>query len=258
MKKIVLFEMRLMHNNEFAEFLSQADGLIKQNSPETLGVATLYPAFSVALENVLATLLVKKGSSKTFQLKQCIQQQNRSFRGIKLQLDSFAHHYNPDVVEAARVVSRQFKKYGNINRKSIIEKSSAISHLVAKITSPPYDALLETLNLTDWVKQLYADNQALKSIFDERANEVSARPSGNVQAARNKATPAYLALVNRINALAEVNGDEVYAPFIDTLNVYASDYITAIRKRKGKRVRKSKKTADGEASVNSEVENKLV
>jgi hypothetical protein len=249
MKKIILFEMRLMHNNEFAEFLSQADGLINQHSPETLGIATLYPAFASALNLVLNTLQVRKGSSKTVQLNKCIQQQNRSFRGIKLHLDSFAYHYNPEVVEAARVVSHLFKKYGNINRKSIIEKSSAITHLVAKITLPPYDAMLETLNLTPWVDQLSNDNKALKSIFDERANEVSSRPNGNVHLARNEAEPAYLALVNRINALAEVNGDEAYALFIDKLNVYANNYIIAIKKGKGRRKKRSEKAAEGEGTT---------
>jgi hypothetical protein len=241
MKQIKLFEMRLMHNNEFSEFLNQVDQLINATTVEKLGISTLYPAFTSSLKNVSIAMQVEIGSSRTLELRICNTKRNRSFRGIKLQLNSLAYHYNPTFVEAARVLSRIFEQYGNLNRKSINEKSSALKHLIEEITSAKYFNYLKTLNLDTWVQQLYNENEALQTVFAARADEISARPDRNVLKARQEAEPAFAAIVNRINALAEVNGSDNYALFIDQLNLYSHNYKTAIKNRK-KRRKERKKT----------------
>lgn len=46
--------------------------------------------------------------------------------------------------------------------------------------------------------------------------------------------PTYTNIVNRINALIEINGEEAYLAFIDKANYYIDYYKTTIAARKGR------------------------
>ena len=55
-------------------------------------------------------------------------------------------------------------------------------------------------------------------LFKQRNTQQSTIETGTTRQARKKADDAYRAVVKRINALIEVNGDESFASLVATLN----------------------------------------
>jgi hypothetical protein len=154
--------------------------------------------------------------------------------GFKRFVESQLNHFDPAVQEAAVRIDRILGQYGDLRHLSYNEESSAITNRNMELKTN-YAADLLKIGATEWFENDDAANTAFATHFGERANEEASRLSGNVRAARALVDPAYYAIVNQVNALALINGETVYAEFIDQVNYYVNYYKSLLAARKGRK-----------------------
>jgi hypothetical protein len=235
MKEIQNFVLAPLRNDAHFQFLNDVDNLIQDTTPEILGIEQHYPAFKTGLGKEDSALKVERGSSQTKLLAAADAFRDQLDRGFEIQVESYSFHWDPNVAEAARRISRIIGQYGDLRSLPYNEESSALGNKMQELQAPDYAADIELLKLTNWVNQIIKANTEFISLFGDRASEQATRASGNVRAARIEVDPAYQAIVKRINALVVVNGEQAYANFIDKLNYYIDYYKNTIALQRGRK-----------------------
>ena len=232
--KLKKIDLHLFRNDEYDQFMSEMNKLFVEFTAETLGIVVQYEQFKVQLNDVESAMKVESGSSQTKLITDADAFRDQLDHGLELQVESYSYHWDQAVAEAARRIGRIISQYGNLRKLSYNEESSAIANKVQELTSATYAPDLELMNLTVWTGKLFDANNAFIAKFSDRANEEASRASSNVRKARVALDPTYTNIVNRINALIEINGEEAYLAFIDKANYYIDYYKTTIAARKGR------------------------
>jgi uncharacterized protein YpiB (UPF0302 family) len=100
-----------------------------------------------------------------------------------------------------------------------------------------HSADVELLALSDWLEQLESENTAFKNLMERRYEESAAKPSVIMKSAREATDRALRALLNQIDALALVNGEEEYEPLIKDLNVVSERSKNLLARGGGKKAK---------------------
>jgi hypothetical protein len=88
-----------------------------------------------------------------------------------------------------------------------------------------YTADAASVGIEQWVTELETRNLAFEALVKERFDETAARTTDIVmKQARAQLDEAYKTIVERINALAVVEGVAAYEAFIKTLNAVIAKY----------------------------------
>lgn len=119
--------------------------------------------------------------------------------------------------EAAKVLAQHIKDYG-IDPKMQLDKETGLLMNFCADLKGKYAAHVTTLGLTEVVTQLDAANQQVNTLIEQRDNEYAARTVGAMKTARAAVDEAYRQLVQVVNALVLIEGEESYANFIDLQN----------------------------------------
>ena len=234
MKKILFFDLHMTQNDEYAQFQTEVLKLIMLQAAVKLGIVTLLPAYESAMELLAKAMQAELGSVITKTITESDAFRDQLEHGFALFTESKLYHYDPAVQAAADRVKRILDQYNDLRRLPYNKESSAITTRNQQLRSN-YAADVETIGGTEWLSHDDAANVEFINHFGDRANEIAARISGNVRDARNKVLDAYEAIITRINALSEVNGDADYAEFIDKVNYYVGYYKDGIAARKGRK-----------------------
>jgi hypothetical protein len=235
MKQILELNLGRLRNDEHFQFMSEVDKLIEKTTTEALGISLVYNQFSSELKSEETALRVEYGSSQTKLIADADLRRDQLIRAFEMQVESLAYHWDPNVVEAARRIGRIVNQYGNLRTKNYNEESSGITHLVQEISTGTYKNDLAIMSLTDWTTQLTKVNDHFMNLFNNRADELATRASGDVSAARKLIDITYKTIVSRINALVIVNGEENFTEFIDRLNYFINYNRNTIAARKGRK-----------------------
>lgn len=141
--------------------------------------------------------------------------------------------------EAAEDVMQSLKDYNISTRDKLIDQTGKTTNLVADFESK-LATQVEKLGLAQLVAKLKAANDSVHSLMVERNTEEGAKVLGALKAARAETDTAYYNLVEKVNALSVVDGDNDYSTFINSVN-------EELKKLK-QTISKTKKTKDGTQS----------
>jgi len=125
------------------------------------------------------------------------------------------------------------ENYGNINRKSYDEQTAAINSMVKDLQTG-YAEDIATLGLEKWVTELAAANEAFEELMQKRYEAEAGKPQYTMKTAREEVDEAYRVIIERIDALIIVNGEEQYAGFVNDLNERIERYNNAVSRRYGR------------------------
>jgi hypothetical protein len=233
MKKILFFDLHSVQNQEFSQFIAEISKLLILYTASKLGIVNLSPAFEAAVEELSRALQAEKGSVYTKTITQSDEFRDQMEHGFALYIESCLYHYDPAVQAAAERIQRILDKYGDLRRLPYNKESGAITNRNTELIGN-YSNDLVTASAMEWINKNNDANNEFINHFGDRANEVAARIASNVRESRIKVQDAYEAIVTRINALSEVNGDADYAEFIDKVNYYVDYYKNTLAARKGR------------------------
>lgn len=178
-------------------------------------MVTAYTAALTAFDDAL------KGSSRNSQSAATIaadELADAAWSGLNAQTKAMLNF----PVAAARTTATEahtiIAKYGNITSMPYNEEYGRMHNLLQDLAALGIEKQKQ-IYIDAWVNELQSGYDAFMEASAARAAEESLRITGLVKQTRTDADIAYRALIERVNALALVNGDTAYAPFIDHVNV---------------------------------------
>lgn len=240
-----------LRNEEHSNFYLDFRMLVAQYTPAALGIELKYPAYQAAFDVETQALNVVQGSVLTDELFLADSGRDETASGLTGTIRSALNHFNPEMRAAAKRLMLLLDTYGNLATKPYDQETASITKLVSDLEGP-YAADVATLGVGGWVAELKARNNAFVSLKNMRYGEDTLKPQQNLKVARQETDTAYRAIVKRINALIEVNGDTAYNGFVTALNQRIEHYQLVLAQRKG---RNAKDDEDGD-TANEEGEKK--
>jgi len=100
--------------------------------------------------------------------------------------------------------------------------------------------------LNEWVAELKAQNTAFNNIKTTRFTEDSNKTSLKMKVERSNVDEKYRAIVKRINALIEINGEAGYKNFVAELNSRITACNNTIAQREGRNAKAAESTKTSE------------
>lgn len=230
-------KIKSSHNNQFRnsehfQFVTEVKDLLTQYR-SILNGTTLAAQFTAcyAGEDEALKKIVKNAATAT--IAEADHTRDVTFRGLADTVQAAVNHYKPAVAAAAKRLKIVFDTYGNLSAKPLNEETADIYNLLQELTGK-YAPDVELLGLTAWAKKLSDDNLAFKNLVKERNNEVSAATQLKMKTCRAATDLVYYVIVERINALIIVNGEEAYREFVNKLNTFIDKYANTIAQRQGR------------------------
>ena len=223
--------MTSLHNNEHAEFHKAIVREIKTNTPASLGIEKLFPAYEAALENELTAIDVENGSRHTTAIEDADIYRDEMHQSLVLETKSKLVSYKPENRDAAAQIKRILDQVGDMRKLPYNQETETIQSLVNQLKENYADEL-ETTGLIEAVNQLDIANKSFNDRFGERVTEVSGRPDGDVKIERVAVDETYRNITDAINGLAIINGDTAYRAFMDKVNYLVDYYKTTLAQRR--------------------------
>ena len=224
MLKIDKMHLAHLRNDAHFQFHTEFRDLVVQHNPETLKISPQFEAYQplYAREDEALKKIVK--SEFTAKIHEADKARDEIYLGMAETNTAALRHFDPDVRQAASRLKIIFDTYGNVTNKPLNEETSAIYNILQELKGK-YAADAESVGLTLWVTELETRNLAFEALVKERFDETAARTTDIVmKQARAQLDEVYKTIVERINALAVVEGVTAYEAFIKTLNAVIAKY----------------------------------
>jgi hypothetical protein len=233
-----------LRNEEHSMFHIDFTKLVTQYTPAALGIELKYPAYQAAFGVETQALNVVRASELTDELLDAESERDNTFSGMAGTVKSAMNHFDPEVRVAANRLKVLFDTYGNLTTKPNDQETASIIKLVSELRGN-YLADATKLSLTGWINELERKNNTFNSLKGSRYDENASKPQQNLKMARQETDKTYKAIVKRINALIEVNGDTAYAGFVTAVNERIENYQHVLAQRQGRNAKDNESDDSG-------------
>lgn len=231
MKKLFIrFNRHNLRNEEWFSFYTEFKNTVEEFTPGALNIEELFAVFLIlyagadeALEKIL-----KSGFTEVMSLLDATR--DSVFRGLADTVKSALNHYEPLKRKAAANLMILFNHYGNLAAKPDTEETSGIYNFLQELRGK-YTADIQTLGLNGWVDELERSNIEFSDAVTERSKESAGKTELIMVNVRKETDRCYLDIIERIESLALINGQEDFKPFIKLMNVIITRYKNLIGRR---------------------------
>ncbi len=216
-------DLHALRNDAHFQFHTEFKELVMGVTPEALKVTSQFDGYMSLYkqEDEAIKKIVKSAISDDIETADRVR--DITFRGLVDANKAVLNHFSAEKTGAAKRLQIVFDTYGNLARKPFDEATSAIYNLLQELTGA-YAQDVKIVGITDWVQELEANNKKLEALMRERYKESAQRSSLVLKEVRVEVDAAYRATTERIDALALVEGGEVYTKFIRQINVIIEKY----------------------------------
>ena len=223
-----------MRNDAHFQFHTYTVEICNEENFDKLNIRALFLPYRDALakEDELLTQIEK--SELTEKIKNADYERDRVYSSVTAIIKTTVKHYNPEVVEAAKRLKIVIDTYGNINKKSYDEQTSAVYNILQELKGK-YAEDVELIRITEMVDELERTNKAVETLIKQRMNETTHKNTDNMKELRGTVDKLYLDIRKRINAAVIIEGEGNYASFINKMNVLIDRYRTLLARTKGKK-----------------------
>jgi hypothetical protein len=222
--KITKLDTTHLRNDAHFQFHTEFRDLVVLHNPLTLKVKPQFDSYLPLYNRVDDALKKIVKSEFTAKIHEADKARDEIYLGIVETNTAALRHFNPNVRQAAERLKILFDTYGNVANKPLNEETSAIYNILQELKGK-YTADVESVGITQWVTELETRNLAFEALVKERFDETAARTTDIVmKQAMAQLDEVYKTIVERINALAVVEGVVAYEAFIKTLNAVIAKY----------------------------------
>jgi hypothetical protein len=144
------------------------------------------------------------------------------------------HHFDPAIRDNASHLNNLLSNYGDLTRAGYDSETADIDSVLTRLGSPEYLPAVQNLGLVGWVTELANQNNLFKSYVDDTSQEQLAKPSVTQRTARHETDEALRRITSRVTALIDLNGPDVYLPFVNEFNVLVNHYNTLVHEHYGR------------------------
>jgi flagellar biosynthesis chaperone FliJ len=148
-------------------------------------------------------------------------------------IESSRHHFDENKRAAAEHLNPLLSQYGNLAAKPYNEETAGIYNFLQELRETYADDV-QTLELREWLDELERNNQEFEQAVLERNRENSGKTDLDLMDIRRQTNRCYLDIVERLEALMLIEGDNNYSVFAKTLNTNIERYKNALAQRRGR------------------------
>ena len=231
--KIKRVDFNQLRNNEHFQCQKEFKTLIENFSPATLKIELLFGDTYIPLYNAEDEALIKI-LKNTFseQRSDADRERDQIFRGVVDTVNAGLNHFDSEVKEAARKLKIVFDRFGNVAQLPLNEETSAIYNLVQEVMENN-SANTEKLGLVPWMDKLKTDNQAYEALVTGGYEEEAAKTELKAKTTRTEVDKVVRRIIERIEALIVIEGEETYTEFVRRLNLIFDRYANTLAQRQG-------------------------
>jgi hypothetical protein len=226
MKRIEIRAIRFsfLNRETHYEYLIVFDNLLKKYPVVMALIEHLLDEYHRLLELEANIVDSSKKSLLTERIKAEDNRIDRIVVSINAAITSALHHFNPEIVNAAKILRERMKNFGTIIAKAY-EGESAIIQLLLRDLQGYLAPQVNTVGITDRVAEL-ADAEALfTQLFAERNAQIASRLQMTLKEIHTLIEPLYRNIIATINAYITINTDTVCVEFINELNEQIKYFI---------------------------------
>jgi hypothetical protein len=230
--KISNFTLLLLRNDAHFQFIADFRDLVTDEGAETLKIAPQFETLTALYQREDEALKKITKSEFTAKIQDADKARDEMFTGMAEITKACLKHYDEAVREAATRLKIVLDTYKHIDKKNLIEQTAAVTNILQELNGK-YAPDVTAVGVGGWAAQLQARNNALNALIKERFDESAARTDIVLKDARLEVDKQYKIIVERINALAVVEGPETYESFIRRLNAIIAKYLSMGLGRRG-------------------------
>ena len=198
-----------LSNEAHYEFMTESNQLFAG----VQGIEPLMSQWNTAYSNEGDAVNFNRKSAITAQMTEADEQRDEAARGLVLLIEANCFHFTPAIKEAASRLKVVTDTYGNIATKTYDAETAAINSLIAEFNATNA-ADVAALNLAQWLGELQNRNNAFASLMAVRYTETAGKTPLRMADARKQAEQANRKIVQRIEALIEINGLEGFTTLV--------------------------------------------
>lgn len=238
MKQIDSFNIARLHLQEDFNFQTR----VRDLALECLTLETdksMVDSYKEAVGALDAALKQSDKNSYTALVAEADAKADKRWSAAYAYAKAMADHPENDVAEAAATLVGIFQKYGILTSMGYDEEYGRYTNLLQDIVALPQETR-ELLQFNPWYEAMDFAVAQFQDFRTQKTKEESTYVVGLAKDARLAADASYKSLVQRVNALVIVMGEEPYAEFIDRLNVMIAEAQALIASRATKSAKAKK------------------
>ena len=237
MKQINSISLERMSNGSHFLFITDTVGLATADAKVKTKVTAELTALQTALKAEDDALALSKANLLSKEIKAIDAERDKHYKALRKAIKFFLSHPDAELVKAAQRLERLLKDY-NIDPKMQLDRETGLLlHLISDLETKSA-ADVTALSLTPVVQAMKQANDKLREVTRARANDRAVQIVGQLKQAQHASDEAYRTLVQKVNALAVVEGEADYADFISKMNEQVKHYKQEV-------LPKAKKKGDG-------------
>lgn len=237
MKHIEPISLEHMSNGSHFLFITDTVGLATADAKVKTKVTAELTALQTALKAEDDALALSKANLLSKEIKTVDAERDKHYKALRKAIKFFLNHPDAELVKAAARLEQLLKDY-NIGPKMQLDRETGLLLNLISDLETKSAADVTALALTPVVQAMKQANDKLREVTRARANDRAVQIVGQLRQAQHASDEAYRTLVQKVNALAVVEGEADYADFISKMNEQVKHYKQEV-------LPKAKKKGDG-------------
>lgn len=218
---------------QYAEELPTTGALIAEGLPETsvTFLTTGVDTHKTAVNGLDSALKASNTVPSAKRVTEADAARDFAWTGLYNYVKAMTAHPDESIAEAAKRALEILEKYGNPTAKPQLEESGILYNLLQELNEAKEAGDFNGLDIEPWMERLENAEYSFLTATDEKVQEEAAREVGLSKQARQAADDAYRKLVDIVNMLAAMHGDEKFATFIGNVNALVEQQRTKLKTR---------------------------
>ncbi|MFC2776141.1 DUF6261 family protein [Segatella oulorum] len=237
MKQIEAIKLKDMKSGSHFLFITDTVGLTTADAKVKTKVTAELTALQTALKAEDDALALSKANLLSGEIKTLDTERDKHYKALRKAIKFFLSHPDAELVKAAARLEQLLKDY-NIDPKMQLDRETGLLLNLISDLETKSAADVTALALTPVVQAMKQANDKLREVTRARANDRAVQIVGQLKLAQHASDEAYRTLIQKVNALAVVEGEADYADFISKMNEQVKHYKQEV-------LPKAKKKGDG-------------
>lgn len=229
-EEVFAFHQRIQ---QYAQDLPTTGALIAEGLPETsvTFLTTGVDTHRAAVDGLDSALKVSTTVPSAKWVMEADAARDFAYSGLYNYVKAMTAHPDASIAAAAEKALAILDKYGNPTAKPQLEESGILHNLLQELKAAKEAGDFTGLDIEPWLTRLQNAETSFLNATDAKVQEEAAREVGVSKQARLAADDAYRKLVDIVNMLAAMHGDEKFATFIGNVNALVEQQRTKLKTR---------------------------
>ena len=223
MKEINGIDLAHMKSGAHFLFITDTVGLATADAKVKTKVTAELTALQTALKAEDDALALSKANLLSGEIKTLDTERDKHYKALRKAIKFFLSHPDAELVKAAARLEQLLKDYNIDPAMQLDRETGLLLNLISDLETKSA-ADVTALALTPVVQAMKQANDKLREVTRARANDRAVQIVGQLKQAQHASNEAYRTLVQKVNALAVVEGEADYADFISKMNEQVKHY----------------------------------